>query len=117
MALPPGHIAVGEATAVMVGPGSTETVATAELVQLPLAATTVYIVVTVGLTTTRFPTKAPGNQVYERAPRADANKFDEPPIHILEGDAMVTKLVGVGTTAIFILAVAEHPTPVDPNTV
>ena len=41
VALPPGHIAVGEATTVMVGPLLTETVNCAELEQLPLAAITV----------------------------------------------------------------------------
>ncbi len=48
----PGQLIVGVAVMVMLGPGSTKTVTVAEEVQLPAAPTTVYTVVTEGVTIT-----------------------------------------------------------------
>jgi hypothetical protein len=75
----------GTAVTVMLGPGSTDKVALAEFVQVPFAAITVYCVVMVGLAETKLPTRPPGFQVYELAPRAEAKRLAVPPIQIMVG--------------------------------
>lgn len=65
MAEPPVElqILVGVALATIVGCGLTDTLTIAELVQLPFEPKTVYVVFTLGETTTLAPVKLPGFQV------------------------------------------------------
>ena len=61
--VPPPQNKVGEALAVRVGLGLTETVITNDEVHAPLLPFTVYAVVIDGVTTTTLPDNAPGIQV------------------------------------------------------
>jgi hypothetical protein len=61
--VPATHIAVGLATAVMVGVGFTTNMTVEEEEHIPVVPVTVYVEVTVGLTTTLVPVIEPGIQV------------------------------------------------------
>jgi hypothetical protein len=91
----PAQIDVGEANAVTVGLGFTDTLTTADEVQVPFAPITVYVVLAEGLTTTLAPVKLPGFQVYEAAP--DAVKVVCAPAQITVGLALAVT-VGFGLT-------------------
>lgn len=89
------HMDVGDDDAVTVGLGLTDMLTTAELVQVPFAPRTVYVVFTLGVTTTLDPVKLPGFQVYVVAP--PAVKVVWAPAQITVGLALAVT-VGFGLT-------------------
>jgi hypothetical protein len=91
----PKQIAVLVAAAITVGPENTVNVTVFVLVQPPFAPVTVYVVVTVGLTTTDVPVKAPGIHVYVVAPLPV--KVAELPAQTAVGFATALT-VGIGLT-------------------
>lgn len=112
----PVQMDVLEALAVTVGRGSTVIVLVAVPVQ-PAAEVpvTVYVVVTVGVTTTGLPDMDPGIQVYVDAPLAVIVLLE--PAQIFPAGVAVVVTVGFGFTVTVSVAVLEHPGPVDPVTV
>ena len=60
MAEPPLQITVGVATTVNVGIGFTVTSTVCVLIHMPVVPVIVYVVFTIGVTTTLLPVKAPG---------------------------------------------------------
>ena len=92
------------------GPGSTETVTKAMFVQVPLLPTTVYCVVTVGLTVISEPVRDGGSHAYTNAPVAVS--VDVPPMHIVVGFALA-RIVGVGLT-LTVITVEAMQEPLEP---
>lgn len=99
--------------AVNVGFAFTDTLTTAELVHVPFDPITVYVVFTIGLTTTLTPDKAPGFHVYEVAPL---------PVSVAEFPAQITVgllravTVGIGFTVKLTVFVSAQ-FPFEPTTV
>jgi hypothetical protein len=108
----PAQIAVGEVTAVIVGLVLTTT-ANVLVFEHPAAFTpvTVYVVVTVGFTTTLDAIVPPGFHVYDVAPVAE--RVTDPTIQIAVGDA-VALIVGLAFTTKATVRVAVQPKPFAP---
>ena len=113
VAVEPAQTKVGLATAVTVGPGVTVMTTVDDVIHPePLSASTVYVVVVVGVTITLAPVKAPGFQVYEVAPLA-LNGPDDPSRNKVGAATTVTD---GAPTLIVIVCVDEHD-PLSPVTV
>ena len=98
----PGQTAVGFATAVLVGSGLTTSMTVRVELHPEVRPVTVYVVVTVGDTTTVPVVRLPGIHVYEVAP--DAVSVLDCPRQITVGEADAIT-VGTGTTLTFFSAV------------